>query len=73
MIFAKIKIIETDFSFKLEKEVNDFLKTIDIRQVVKTDYQVVGITGNWKYSVVIYYVQFEDIRDAKIDSVLDLK
>ncbi len=73
MIFAKVKIIETDFSFKLEKEVNDFLKTIDIRQVVKTDYQVVGITGNWKHSVVIYYVQFEDIRDAKIDSVLDLK
>ncbi len=73
MIIAKVKIIESDSDFKLQREVNEFLQTIDIRQVIKTDYQVSGTKIDSKYSTIIWYVQLEDIREAKLDNILQLK
>jgi hypothetical protein len=66
MINGKIKIFRNGASSSLESEVNEFLETIDIRQVIKTEY---GINEN-KGTIVIYYVNFEDIRESKIDSIL---
>jgi hypothetical protein len=65
MINAKVKIIEEDYPSNLESELNEFLKTIDVRQIIKTEYS----TG----SVVIYYVGLDDIRDVKINNVLEVK
>lgn len=73
MIIAKVKIIESDSNFKLQRQVNEFLQTIDIRQVIKTDYQVSGTQIDSKYSTIIWYVQLEDIREAKLDNILQLK
>lgn len=66
MINGKIKIFRNSIHHSLESEVNEFLETIDIRQVIKTEY---GINEN-KATIIIYYVNFEDIRESKIDSIL---
>ena len=72
MINTQVKVIQsTDDSF-FEKLMNEFLKTIDARQIVKTEYSTSGDTYT-RYSAIIYYVPLEDIRDAKIDSILEIK
>lgn len=56
MINAKCKMLYDEYATQLEVKVNQFLQTIDIRQIVKIDY--------------IIYVDIEDIREAKIESIL---
>lgn len=69
MINGKVKIFWATGSSTLEKEMNEFLKTIDIRQVIKTDFS----TSDQKINAIIYYVGIEDIRDAKIENVLEVR
>lgn len=38
MINTQVKVIYDSNNYSFEREVNDFLKTIDIRQIVKTEY-----------------------------------
>lgn len=77
MINAKVKIFNEEYVHSLESSVNNFLKTIDVRQIIKTEYSSAISSGQYNtirsHSAVIYYVNIEDIRDAKIDSVLDIK
>lgn len=77
MINAKVKIINDESSGNLEEEVNKFLKTIDVRQIIKTEYSSNISSGQYSTkrlsSVVIYYVGLDDIRDAKIDNALEIK
>ncbi len=77
MINAKVKIIEEDYPSNLEEELNQFLKTIDVRQIIKTEYSSGISAGQYDTkrtsSVIIYYVGFEDIRDIKISNVLEVK
>ena len=77
MINAKVKIIEEDYPSNLESELNQFLKTIDVRQIIKTEYSSGISAGQYDTkrtsSVIIYYIGFEDIRDVKIDNVLEVK
>ena len=77
MINAKVKIFNEEYVHSLESSVNNFLKTIDVRQIIKTEYSSSASVGQYdtirSHSAVIYYVNIEDIRDAKIDSVLDIK
>ena len=77
MINAKIKIFNEEYPSQLEKKINDFLQTIDVRQVIKTEYSTSVAAGQYNtirsYSVIIYYVEYEDITDAKIDNVLKIK
>jgi len=77
MINAKVKIFYEDYAHTLENVVNDFLKTIDVRQIIKTEYSTGVSAGQYNtirsHSVIIYYVEYEDIRDAKIDNVLEIK
>ena len=76
MINAKVKIFSKDNHSSLENEIKLFLETIDIRQIIKTEYSsgiAKGPYGSEKlFSTIIYYVNFEDIRDVKIDNVLNL-
>jgi len=73
MITAKVKVFEEQFSSILQNSVNEFLSKIDIRQVVKTEYSTAAYGNRMCFSAIIYYVELEDIRDAKIESVLDIK
>ena len=83
MINAKVKIFYEDLlqrhqsAHTLENVVNDFLKTIDVRQIIKTEYSssmaVSQYTTIRSYSAIIYYVELADVRDAKIENVLEIK
>jgi hypothetical protein len=74
MIKAKVKIFNEDYDSYLEDTVNKFLETIDVRQIIKTEYSssmaVNQYTTIRSYSAIIYYVELADVRDAKIDNVL---
>ena len=78
MIKAKVKMFNEDYPFSLEKEINEFLETIDVRQIIKTEYSSSMSLGQYdmmkkSFSAVIYYVELADVRDAKIDNVLEIK
>lgn len=73
MINAKVKVLCGDYPFHLEKELNDFLETIDVRQIIKTEHSAAGSASYFKYTTVIYYVELADVRDVKIDNVLEIK
>lgn len=77
MINAKVKIFYEDYAHTLENVVNDFLKTIDVRQIIKTEYSSSMAVSQYNtirsHSVIIYYVELADVRDAKIDNVLEIK
>jgi hypothetical protein len=77
MINAKVKILGDETASGLQSKVNEFLSGIDVRQIIKTEYSSSVSTSNYNthrsYSVIIFYVDFEDIRDAKIDNVLEIK
>ena len=68
MINAQVKIIYADFPLNLEVQINDFLKTIDVRQIIKTEYSSSVHSHVKSFSVIIYYVEIEDVRDLKIDN-----
>ena len=77
MIKAKVKILNAEFPSTLEDLVNEFLETIDVRQIIKTEYSssmaVSQYTTIRSYSAIIYYVELADVRDAKIENVLEIK
>ena len=69
MINAKCKMLYDEYATQLEVKVNQFLQTIDIRQIVKIDYMASGESYKKVYCSIIY-VDIEDIREAKIESIL---
>ena len=77
MINAKVKIFNEDYNAYLEDSINKFLETIDVRQIIKTEYSSSMSAGPHQtirsYSAIIYYVELADVRDAKIDNVLEIK
>jgi hypothetical protein len=73
MINAQVKVINTDWYSELERQINDFLKTIDVTQIIKTEYSSSVHSHVKSFSVIIYYVEIEDVRDLKIDNVLEIK
>ena len=73
MINAKVKIFYGEYSTRIEGEMNEFLKTIDVRQIIKTDYSTAATSSAYRYTAIIYYVELADIRDVKIENVLEIK
>lgn len=74
MIITKVKVFESHDSSWLEKIMNDFLQNLDARQIIKTEYSSAGgSNNNWRFTTIIYYVGIDDIREAKIDNVLEIK
>jgi hypothetical protein len=73
MINAKVKIFYGEYSTRLEGEMNEFLQTIDVRQIIKTDYSTAAVSSSYRYTAIIYYVELADVRDAKIENVLEIK
>ena len=66
MVYGKIKMFYDSYQTSLEDEVNQFLCTIDIRQIIKISYN----STDQEYSCMILYVESDDLRDIKIDNVL---
>jgi hypothetical protein len=77
MINCKVKTFDEEYVHRLEQNMNEFLETIDVRQIIKTEYSssvsTEGYNTKRTFSAVIYYVGIDDIRDAKIEGVLDIK
>lgn len=77
MINAKVKIFNEEYPSSLESSINEFLKTIDVRQIIKTEYSSGASVGQYltirTNTAIIYYVELADVRDAKIDNVLEIK
>jgi hypothetical protein len=72
MVNAKVKVIEEKWGFSLENSMNEFLKTIDVRQIIKTEFSKSEDNIN-SLIAIIYYIELSDVRDIKIDNVLEVK
>jgi hypothetical protein len=77
MINSKVKIFDEEYAHRLENSINEFLKTIDVRQIIKTEYSSSIAESQYStkrsFSAIVYYVELADIRDIKIDNVLEVK
>ena len=77
MINAKVKIFNEEYPHTLEIRINEFLETIDVRQIIKTEYSSSMSVSQYSriisHSAIIYYVELADVRDAKIENVLEIK
>jgi hypothetical protein len=77
MINSKVKIFDEEYAHRLENSINEFLKTIDVRQIIKTEYSSSITESQYStkrsFSAIVYYVELADIRDIKIDNVLEVK
>lgn len=75
MINAKAAVLFGSNSSDLSAKLNDFLGKIDARQIIKTEHSTTehsttNIGTNSVYlTAIVYYVDFEDIRDAKLDTI----
>jgi len=69
MVNMKVRLL-TNYNSYLESDIQNFLNTIDVRQILKIDvYQV----SDSKSICMISYLDQEDIRDINIDSIIDKK
>ena len=69
MVNMKIRLL-TNYNSYLESDIQNFLNTIDVRQILKIEiYQA----SDGKSSCLISYLDQEDIRDINIDSIIDKK
>jgi hypothetical protein len=69
MINAKAKFI-IEYSGMVDLRVNEFLKTIDVRQIIKIE---LGSLNDNRITCLITYLELDDIRESKIESILDKK
>ena len=70
MVNAKVKVLGAQYYSDLEDEINSFLTTIDVRQIIKTEFSCSGNSSVFRYTTIIYYIGIDDIRDIKIDNIL---
>lgn len=71
MVKGKTKVISNSHGLTFEDRVDDFLDTIDIRQIVKMEYSTNNQGSSTIYTVLIIYISMEDVRSSKIDNILD--
>ena len=72
MTKAKIKIIlGREGTDDMCLKVNSFLDTLDVRQIIKITHNYSCDTRHNYHTCMIVYINFEDIRDLKLDSILD--
>ena len=68
MIKAKVKLFDKEHVSTLESVINEFLQTIDVRQIIKTEYSSSISDSQYStkrtFSAIIYYVESADMRDA---------
>ena len=62
----KYKLFVNDWYSDLNKDVNEFLDTIDAVQVVKIE----SFDRQGKYCCAITYLELEDVRDIKLEMLV---
>lgn len=74
MINLKIKVIRSEGGEDFEKDLNRFLASLDIQQIVKIDHQY---DNSRTYRAFVYYVSKDDVpvlyRDTKLNTLLFTK
>ena len=71
MVTPKIKVITTRSS-QLEVDIQAFLNTLDVHQIV--DIGFVSNSGSYNdITCSIIYIELKDVRDMKISTLLDNK
>ena len=78
MVKCKVKVFSvTSGNDRLETQVNEFLDTVDVRQILKIDYQfTTAVTPSsifYPRSCMITYIGYDDIRELKLDTLLNSK
>ncbi len=81
MVKCKVKILSvTQGNEQLETKINEFLDTIDVRQILKIDYAFTTVSSGYQNqnisyprSCMITYVGLDDIRELKLDTLLNSK
>jgi len=71
MVVPKVEVFANDSSSDLQDEINDFLSDKDVRQIVKMEYNSSYGSSSDLYSCIIMYIDLADVRDIKIDTILD--
>lgn len=71
MVNAKVEIISNNDTEDLQRDINEFLALMDIRQVIRMEYSMGKAQYGEIYSCIIMYIKLADIRDIKIDTILD--
>lgn len=71
MVIPKVKLFNSGDPSTLQNMINEFLSTMDVRQIVKMDYNNSRHQFSQTYSCLIMYIGLEDVRGIKIDTVLD--
>lgn len=71
MVIPKVEIFSSNDADDLQNDINEFLSDMDVRQVVSMQYSNSRNQYNQTYSCLIMYIELADVRDVKIDTVLD--
>lgn len=70
MVNAKVKMLLSYNSGSQESQINQFLKTIDVRQIIKIENNNSMTSNSLLCVTYVYYVELEDTRDLKLDKLI---
>lgn len=74
MINSKVVFFESAGSGYLQESVGKFLSNIDVRQIIKVEHNVAKSQYCDTFTcMILYFEKFEDIRDLKIESIIETK
>jgi len=71
MVVPKVEIFSNGYYQDLETDINKFISVMDVRQIIKMEYSNSRHQYNETYSCLIMYIGLDDVRDIKIDTILD--
>lgn len=66
MVNLKVEVVTNNASFQ-QISLNKALEKYDVRQIVKMD----TVSINHSISTIITYVELEDLRELKIENILE--
>jgi len=73
MVNSHVKFFSESSCGSLESVVNTFLNLFDVRQIIKIEHSCSQSQYGHTYSCMVFYLpNFEDIRDIKLDKILEL-
>lgn len=71
MVVPKVEIFSNSQPDDLQSDINEFLSVMDVRQIVKMEYSSAWGSSSDLHSCIIMYIGLDDVRDIKIDTILD--
>ena len=71
MVIPKVKVFDNTSALNLTNDINNFLSDKDVRQIIRLEHSCGRSEYNAIYSCLIMYIGLDDVRDIKIETVLD--